>query len=229
MLGFNNNKEEDIKNAQETGEMGNLDPMDAPLKNPPQEQEQVEEVPEPQVEDIASRLSNKEEVSEDVQEDVPVPETPVNFDPSMFTSEQLQALKRMLNATPDRPNNKNKGMTVQLREINGKVVRDFSKAFNGFIQDPEEPTRRIPTVKIKVYFFGEEEPTEMLYTEFMDSPRVKFTVKNVRTETEEVEEGETISNETGQLVTMVAIYHHRFFKIEVDGKEVEVSDKIVNA
>lgn len=226
MLGFNNNNNEEIKNAQETGEMGNLDPMDAPLKNPPEEAPETPE--EPAVEDIASRLGGSQEV-EEKETDAPEAEVPTSFDPSMFTQEQLQALKRMLNSTPDRPTNKNKGMVIQLREINGKVVRDFSKAFNGFIQDPEEPTRRIPTVKIKVSFFGQEEPEEMLYSEFMESTRRKFKVEGTRIETEEVEEGETISNETGQLVTMVTVYHHRFYTIDVDGTKVEVPSKIVNA
>lgn len=226
MLGFNN-KNEEIEDAKNTGEMGNLDPMsDSPLKNPPADD--VEDVEETTVDDISARLS-KENNTENAEEEVIEKETPANFDPSMFTPEQMQILKRMLNATPDRPTNKNKGMIVQLREIEGRTIKDFSKAFNGYMQDPEEPSRRLPVVKIKVWFFGQDEPEEMLYTAFMESPRKKFTVLGTRTETEEVEEGETISNETGKLVTMLTVYHHRFFTIEVDGQKVEVSDKIVNA
>lgn len=243
MLGFGENNNKEVEDAKETGDMGNLDPMsDAPLANPHVEPEAPEEIPdvipsetpaksEPTPEDIASRLesdevSGQEEVE---QEGKPQAERPKEFDLSQFSPETLQALKRMLNATPDRPTNKKDGISIQLREIDGKILRDFSKAFNGYITDPEEPTRKIAVPKIKVWLFGQEEPVEMQYEHFMQAERKKFKVHSTRREVKEVEEGETTSNETGQLVTMIATYHTQFFTIEVDGKKVEISDKIANA
>lgn len=201
--------------------MGGLDPIaDSPLEHPA----------EPTPEDISARLENKETGEARAEDEgKPTPETPAVFDPSMFTAEQLQQLKLMLNSTPDRPTNKNKGMTIRLREINGKIVKDFGTAYNGYVTDPQEPTRKQLVPKIKVSFFGQDEPEEMLYTEFMDSPRKRFDVLGTRTETEEIAEGETVSNETGRLVTMLTVYQHRFFTIEVDGNKVEISDKVANS
>lgn len=246
MLGFNNNKSEEIEQAMETGDLGNLDPMtDAPNSKGDVEDITPNDTPidpvdvtpniqtptETTPEDIASRLENNENGGEaDVDPSKPQAEEPMPFDFSRLTQEQRVQLKRILNATPDRPNAKNKGISIKLRVIDGKILRDFSRAFNGYISDPEEPMRKIAVPKIKVWLFGEEEPREMLYADFMNSERQLFKVLSTRQEVEEKEEGETIHNETGDLVTMVATYITRYFTIMLPtGEKVEIKDKIANA
>lgn len=241
----------DIEKALETGDMGNLDPMtDAPNSKqedgymppsndfptdpeditpdvtPTKSPAQREITPE----DVASRLEVNNEAGDEIDVTKPEVVEPQAIDLSQFTPETLQALKRMLNATPDRPNKKAGGISIKLRVIDGKILRDFSRAFNGYINDPEEPMRKIAVPKIKVWLFGETEPREMLYTEFMESERKLFKVVSTRQEVEEKEEGETIHNESGQLVTMIATYIHRFFTVMLpSGEKVEIKDKVANA
>lgn len=210
----------DIEKAKETGEIGTLDPMtDSPLKNPITP------------EDIAKRLEG-EDTGNEVRNhgDNPEGDVPPPIDISQFSPETLQALKRMLNATPDRPQRKSNGMTIELREIEGNIIKDFGRAYNGYINDPEEPTRKIAVPKIKVWVFGQNEPIDMQYADFMQAERREFKVISSRVETKEVEEGETVSNESGKLVTMIATYQKHFFMIELpNGERVEISDKVANA
>ena len=233
-----------IQEAMEKGELGDIDPMSvAPNSNATEpEQEEVSNVPErvqedPTIkeatpEDIATRLENNDvgATEEARQEGQPQGLNPQQIDLSQFTPETLQRLKAMLNSTPDRPNKKKDGISIELRVIDGKVLKDFGKVYNGYITDPEEPTRKIITPKIKVFFFGEVEPTEVTYTDFMESERRTFKVLATRSEVEEVEEGETNHVETGQLVTMIATYHTFFYTIELPtGDKVEINSKIANA
>lgn len=242
--------ENEIEQALETGDLGGLDPMtDAPNSKesdgsfvPPSvdEPETPEDITpdvtptsdkvEPTPEDIASRLEGENVTTDEDEGDAPKASEPMPFDFTRLSQEQMQTLKRMLNATPDRPTRKAQGISIKLRVIDGKVLRDFGKAYNGYITDPEDTMRKIVVPKIKVWLFGEAEPREMLYSDFMETKRQIFKVLSTRQDVEEVEEGETIHAESGQLVQMIATYITRYFTVQLpSGEKVEIKDKIANA
>lgn len=203
-------------------------------KPEPQEEEQGDSP----VSSISERLSNQEAGGQKDADKVIDPENPVPIDLSKLTTEQLQQLKSMLAATPDRITRKKKNPTIKLRVFGGKVVTDISRAFKGLIDDPEN-NRKVERTHIKVTLHGETEPRAILYREFMQLEQIVCEVVSNRQEKGEIVEGETISRETGRPVEMVVTTVQDFFTVKLPdsdvvaedlrGKTLEIEGKLANA
>lgn len=184
----------------------------------------------PEEMNISERLSKHEGLSTgqtEAKSTIKTEET-VPFDIKNLTKDQLQALKLMLNATPDNPVKKKGNVVIKLREIDGKIVTNFTKVYFGLVRDHEQ-MKDISVPKIKVSFHGEEELHEMLYSDFINAPQKRFETTNTRVHREEFIEGEVISAETGQLVDMVRVEETRFYTVVIDGEQVELHERLANA
>lgn len=186
---------------------------------------------------ISERLSQQDSGGQ-TEEQVVDPENPVPLDLSKLTTEQLQQLKSMLAATPDRITRKKKNPTIKLRVFDGKVVTDISRAFKGLIDDPEN-NRKVERTHIKVTLHDEKTPRAILYREFMQLDQIVCEVVSNRQEKGEIVEGETISRETGRPVEMVVTTVTDWFTVkfpdsdlvaeELRGKTLEIEGKLANA
>lgn len=179
-------------------------------------------------ETIGQRLS-QQEAGEDKGEQVLNPENPLPLDLSKLTTEQLQTLKSMLAATPDRVQRKKKNPTVKLRVIDGKVVMDFKNAYKALVDDPEN-NRKVERTHIQVKLQGEEKYHSVLYRDFMQAKQVVCEIVSTRQDKDEIVEGETISRETGRPVEMIVTVVKDFFTIKLpDGSTVEIEGRLANA
>jgi len=179
-------------------------------------------------ETIGQRLSQQEE-GESKGEQVINPENPVPFDLSKLSTEQLQNLKAMLAATPDRVQRKKKNPTVKLRVIDGKVVMDFKNAYKALVDDPEN-NRKVERTHIQVKLQGEDTYHSVLYRDFMQADQVVCEILSTRQDKDEIVEGETISRETGRPVEMIVTVVKDFFTIKLpDGSTTEIEGRLANA
>lgn len=182
----------------------------------------------PNIASISERLSEQES-GEARGSEVMNTETPIPFDLSQLRPEQLQQLKQMLAATPDRIVRKKKNPTVTLRVINDKVIVNHKNTYKALVDDPEN-NRKVERHHIPVLFQGDKDYTVIMYKEFINSPRVACEVTGTRSETDEIVEGETVSRETGQMVEMVVKVIRDYFTIKLpDGSTIEIEGKIANA
>lgn len=172
---------------------------------------------------LAENNSQKVESTQETKVENTMP-----FDITKLSLEQLQALKSALNVTPEATKKRKGNIVIKLREIEGKYVVDFSKAYSGLVRDHEN-MRDVNVLKIKVRFHGETEFQEMLYADFMNSKQKGFEVSNIRVEPEEEVQGEVVSAETGQLVEMVVKNEVRFYTINIGGDKVELHERLSNA
>ena len=198
------------------------------------------EQPAPVVADIAKELSQQAVAQAEVKEDVPVEAPSKQIDLSQFSPEMLQALKQALAVTPDRAQTKAKKPTIELRvmymDINREIpkyVVDFKQArmglkYNSALQKDEE------TLKILVLFAGDTEYTEVVYSEFMQSDRVKLEVVSQREEKEVYSQGDTYKTlpdgVSKVLVSMDVTTVQYFYTVKLpNGTTIELQDKVVNA
>lgn len=175
---------------------------------------------------IAERLGG-ESVSESSDKEV-VAENPSTIDITKFTREQIQTLKAMFNATPDAPLKKKKGTNITLRRIDGKIIIDWKKSFNGLVDDPEN-NRKLEKPLIPIKFFGEDTYKNILFQSFINSERVVCEVLSTRSKPEEFNEGETISRETGLLTEMIRREIRNWFTVKLPtGETVEIEARLAN-
>jgi len=208
--------------------------QDGAPENPTQQQET--DTPEDETVDlnaIADNLSQKTQEEIEVKKDVPVSEEPLPFDIQKLRPEQLQQLKQMLNATPDRVAQKKQNTIIELREINYKgekrIVVDF-KDSRLAIEYKAEQAKDIETHKIMVKFDGDDGWTDVLYDTFMGAKRVKVEVLSTRKKESSYSEGEILQRKTGKLVEMRVTTALYFFKVKLpNGKIIEIEGKLANA
>jgi hypothetical protein len=177
---------------------------------------------------IAKRLTQAQTGAQS-DPDAPQAAAPAPFDITKLSAEQLQSLKAMLNATPDRAMAKAKNPVVLLRRIGGKIVVDFKNAYLALVFNAE---RRgdVEEHKIPVLFHGEKEYTDILYRDFMQADQVRTEIIGTRTEETPVVEGEVVSKETGRLTEMVVKVPSYFFTVKLpDMEPFELEAKVVNA
>lgn len=188
---------------------------------------QTNEPPKDVVSSVAARLEQneaKQSVQEGTHEATPVP-----FDISRLSKEQIQTLKSMLAATPETQTRKKENPRVRLRSIGGKIVIDHKNAYMALVRDPANH-REVERHKIPVQFYGEEGYSDMLYSDFINSEQVFCEVLSTRREVDEVVEGVTTSRETGLPTEMVVKYVRDYFTVKLpNGDTVEIMGKVANA
>jgi len=226
----------DDENTQGTGDLGKDDPMfpngdNGTAEFPPTAPEEV--IPTPTapasvVESVQQRLAGESTAQQKVEGEVHA-ESPLPFDLSKMSREQLQTLKSMLAATPDSRERKQRNPIINLRRIDGKMIANFENAYLGLVSDPEN-RREVERHLIRVQFYGEEEFKPILYSKFINSERVPCEVIDHKTSTTPIIEGETISRETGLPVEMVRTEVKNWFTIKLpDGSQVEIEARLANA
>lgn len=174
------------------------------------------------IEDLSARENN---INEDAPQAI---EPSPAIDLSKLSPEMLQQLKAALAATPDRVDQGNKNKTVQLREIQGKIVVDFKNAFLGLVDD-EVNLRKMERHIIPVLLEGEKEFKNVLYKDFMQSPQITAEVIRMSKEEVPIVEGET-HDPYGNLVEVVRTDIRYTFDLKLpDGRDITMPGKIVNA
>lgn len=140
----------------------------------------------PVEQEIAGRLGEEAGQEERVTTDVPVGKTPKLIDLNNLTQEQVQDLQELFANTPRRAKTKETYHTIELRQINGKVVVEWGKTYYDYKHDPAKRADVIKTM-IPVRFYGEDNFVDVLYKEdFMQAERI--TCKIVKMNKEEVPE-----------------------------------------
>lgn len=177
---------------------------------------------------IAAKLEQKEQAQASTSESGVMPETPLPFDVTKLSQEQLQALKAMLAVTPDQPQLRKQNPTVLLRKIGGKYVVDFKNAYLALVFDPERRAE-VEQHKIPVRLEGASGYTDLLWKEFIQADQVKCEVVSQRQEVFEHKEGIVRSRETGLPVEMIAKEIRYFFTVKTpEGTTMEIPGSVAN-
>lgn len=186
------------------------------------------EKPKDAVSSISDRLSKKDMGDTNSDENTANPKEAMPFDLTKITPEQLSVLKQMLGATPDRITKKRGNDTVKLHDMNGKLVVAWKKSYQSLLNDPVE--RRAKNVAmLPVLFKGDTEYTDVVWADFMASDRVVCEVLTVRIKKDVIEEGETVSRQSGTVIAMEKTMIEYFFTIKTpSGEEFEINSKFVN-
>lgn len=232
-VGDENFDESQIDNDQDgfevgQGEGGNTG--DAPTENTTADANKTEpEGTGDVVGDIAERLGGGGRAEDEIDPSAPKANTPMPFDISSLSREQLQSLKAMLNATPEGQERAQKNPQITLRRIDGNYVVDFKNAVLGVVKDPETG-RDVERHLIPVKFKGTEEYTNVLYSNFINSDRVACEVLSHKEEKKPIVEGEVFSREKGTIVDMVRTQIISWFTIKLpEGDTLEIEGRLANA
>lgn len=181
---------------------------------------------------LSQELTETEAGAATRDEEAPKPAEALPIDFSKLTPEQLQLLKGMLNATPDRVRGKTPNPKVLLRKIKDRFIIDFKPSFMALHYDPVRLTD-VETIKIPVKFLGDTEYTEVLYKEFMQADQVPVEVVQSRFMDSPRVEGEVVQRETGRVVEMEVNERKYFFTVKLpEGApipQIEIEAKIANA
>jgi hypothetical protein len=183
--------------------------------------------------DIAARLSENEAGEAADAEEVMQSETPLAFDISKLSTDQLQQLKQALAVTPDTRRRTKANPVITMRRMDGDLIVDHKpNAFKAVVFDSIN-RRDVEKFMLPVKFLNKPEWTDVGWQEFMEAERVNCEVVSVRHDPQEIVEGETISRETNQPVEMVKTIIHDWFTIKLPeqdgGGTIEVEARIVNA
>lgn len=188
--------------------------------------------PQPQTEadldDIVGEIGEEIEADEAEETDAPTSETPVPaIDISKLTIEQLQELQARLNATPSAAETQKHKTYVKLREYQGKIVVDFSNAFIGLMDDPEN-NRQVHRHFIKIKLKGEDQERTIPYQTFMQLEQIDCEVIKEYSSEDPIKAGTTY-DEHGQLVQMTVVRKEYEYKIVTpSGEEMMINGKIAN-
>lgn len=180
------------------------------------------------LDDIADEVAKEIEEDEAEETDTPRAETPVPaIDISKLTLEQLQELQARLNATPSAAETQKHKMYIKLRDYNGQLIVNFSNAFIGLMDDPEN-NRQVHRHFIKIQLQGEDEMRTIPYQQFMQLEQVNCEVIKEMASEDPIKTGSTY-NEHGELVEMVVVKKEYEYRILTpDGEELVVSGNVAN-
>jgi len=156
-------------------------------------------------------------------------ETPVPFDVSSLSLQQLQQLKSVLASTPDGQKKKREHSIVRLKSIDAKIVVDFKNAFLALVDDPEN-NRKVERHVIPVRYNGEKDYHNIPYKQFIGADQVHCEVLSTRTEAEEYVEGTVFSREKGTNVELVCKKVTNYFTVQLpDKKTIEIEARVANS
>lgn len=192
-----------------------------------EDKEKVSVVGEPNLADeIVSDLQESEEIKD---ESIPQSETPSPaFDISKLSVDQIQQLKSVLSATPDRAASAKGSTNVKIRKINDKYVIDFKQAFLGVVDD-EVLQKKVERHIIPTKLEGAEDYVNIDYKRFMQSEQVDCKVLDMRKDEQPIVEGETY-DEYDRLVEMIRTEVVVTLVVKTpEGRELTIPGKIANA
>lgn len=177
---------------------------------------------------ISERLSNQESGKAEVENTgAPQMREAMPFDITQLTTEQLQQLKRRLDATPDKAE-QDITPTIHLRKLGGKHVIEIGRARSVMVFDATE-RREVERFRIPVKFLEGGDFVDVDYNEFMLSERVVCPVVNKRETVRPVVEGKVFSKERGVEVEQVYKIVDTWFTVSMpDGRTIELSGGSVN-
>lgn len=185
---------------------------------------------------------SKETATAPTAPNAPTSETPVTFDLSQLRPEQLQQLKAMLSATPERSQQERGNPIVTIRRLvtyttdgqeQQRLITHFKNAYNTWVHD-ELANINKEIVLIPVHFLGDEEGkyTNVNYKDFISADSIRCEVISTRTKPGRIIEGEVVSRETGRLVQREIKTLETWFTIKLpEGttpSTVEIESKIAN-
>jgi len=200
---------------------------------PDLEQDKQEEQKDTGVADeIAKKLEENEQESEDTSNSVQTTDTKP-FDITQLTPEQISQLRDMIERTPRGLQTEDYSLIVRLRQLDGKVVVAWQNAYKKQVSDEVEQ-RAVLKDFIKVKFHGSDDFVEVPYKDFMDEQnRVECKVLSVDTKPIQEKVGVTEKrNEMGvgtELVEMIVTREKSVFKVELpNGDVAEIDGEFVN-
>lgn len=204
--------------------------LDTPVTDTPAETPAEETV----VEDVASRLGGNASEEANADTTAPQAQTPRLIDLNALTPEQVQDLQELFANTPRRAKKVEEYHTIELRQINGKVIVEWGKTYFDLKTDPVQ-RRDVMKTMIPVRFFGETEFHDILWKEdFMSAERVTCRIVNMHKKEVPVVVGRTFKrdNDGGLTSQEVEMYVN---KLEItldillpDGKTTTINGEFAN-
>jgi len=156
---------------------------------------------------IGERLGHVGEVKKEEQSDAPQAKNPRMIDLNNMSTEQIQDMQEMFAQTPRRVRKKEEYHTIELREIDGKVIVEWGNSYFDLKHDSTQ-RRDVMKTMIPVRFSGDDKFVDILWNEeFMQANKV--TCRIIKMDNDEQAEivGTTIKRgkdgeETAQEVEM---------------------------
>lgn len=187
----------------------------------------------PVVSAIVERLASEAKEVTAEESSKPQANTPMMFDMSNLTPEQLSVLKSMLGVTPERVQQKRGNIRIEIRKVSiedvDRYIVDFKRT-RMTLGYHAETGKEAETPVIPVLLNGATEYIDMDYTEFMQSDRVGVEVLSQRSEEHIIEEGQVKQRETGKIVMKELKTIDYFYTVKLpNGETVELQGKIANA
>ncbi len=201
----------------------------------PQVTETVKTEPKSEVEsNIADRLGKGDENKAEATSNEPKAKTPHMIDLNNLTPSMIQDLQDVMSSTPRRKKTEETYNTVELREINGKVVVEWGDTKLEQRRDDVQQ-KDVMKLVIPVRFDGDEEFTRILWREeFMQADKVTCRILDMQKEEDPVVVGTTMKRaEDGAMTTQeVEMYDTKVIVTLVvampNGKEVTIGGDFVN-
>lgn len=202
---------------------------EVPAKTPPAPEKKPEAT---EKKDVVAGIADKlgEGGKEEATKSTVNPIETMPFDITKLTMEQRQAMKAMLDATPDSVSKKVENPKIRIRKFEGKYIVNFKRAYLGLVRDHDN-NRDVERHMIPVLYKDEKEYTKVLYANFINSEQVECEVVKQLQEPKKFIEGQTFNRKTGRMVEVVRTELHQTFIIELPDNEgkITIEGKMANA
>jgi hypothetical protein len=197
---------------------------------PPKEEVPPTPPANPIVAGIAARLGGEGKAEEATESGIK-PSQPFPFDLTKLSLEQIQNLKEVLNAAPERMKRKIDKPVVELKHVNGAIVVGMKQSFLAIVDDPILQ-KKVEKHIVPVLLQGSTGYVNMRLQEFRKLPMVEAEILSTRTEDDSYIEGEVFSAERKVMVEMLVKKNKYFFTVKVKGRAdapFEIEGEMANA
>jgi hypothetical protein len=183
---------------------------------------------------IAQRLGDAGEANTEEKSDAPKAKQSNMIDLNNLSIEQIQDLQEKFTQTPRRVKKKEEYHTIELRQIDGKVIVEWGESYFDLKHDPAQ-RRDVMKTMIPVRFHGSDDFVDILWSEqFMLADKVTCRVLKMDKEEEAEVVGTTIKRgkdgeETSQEVEMYVNKVIITLTVQLpNGEEITMDGKFAN-
>lgn len=220
-------KEEKTEAVENAVEVPTPEPTPTPT---PAVEKKGEEV----VAEIAEKLGGEAKAEVKAEDNVPVAKTPHMVDMNNLSKSQVQDLQELFSSTPRRKANEETYHTIELRQIEEKIIVEWGKTYFTLKHDPIN-RRDVMKTMIPVRFNGETDSVDVIWREeFMQAEKVTCKILKMEKNTIPEVVGECLKrDEDGGLTSqMVDMYVNRvdvILTVELpNGEALEINGQFAN-
>lgn len=186
------------------------------------------------IKDIIQDKLNENSSEENKDENATKAKESRNIDLNNLSTEQIQNLKELFAKTPQRVSPEQSSHTVQLREIDDKVIVGWEQTFFEKQRDVINHTDVLKTM-IPVLFYGDKKYKKVLWREdFMEAKKVECNIVKMETSEERKVVGVTYKRDnsgekTNEEVERYVVTVNVDYIVRLpDGAEVKINSLFIN-